>query len=126
MRVTKTIREYIENQVQKKYEERIAAVSKKYNSERKAIDDKCKEFVKEANEKMRDFISENYPNWIKDGANTTLIRHYEIYNEKATMSIRSEKDILNREIKNHITEIILTLELGGSKQELQDMLNKIN
>ena len=126
MRVTKTIREYIESQVQKKYEERIAELSKEYDKEVKAIDKKCKELIKGANESLRSFVSENYPNWIETVEEAYIRQYSSFINRKMSMDIREKRNLLNQEVKNHITEIILTLELGGSKKELEDMLNKIN
>lgn len=125
MRVTKTIREYIENQVKEKYQERIDAISKEYDEQRKAIDERGMELVEEANKMLKHFVSENYPNWIEEGVSVSLARFYSAYHERMQSEIRKEKYVLNNEIKNHVSEIILTLELGGSKKELQDMLDKI-
>lgn len=125
MRVTKTIREHIENQVKGKYAERIAAVSKDYEEEKRVIQEKCEQLVKESNEKIKDFISENYPHWTKDVAKIEPIRYYCLENLVMYADIRSEKSILNSKVKEHIMNIILTLELGGSKKELEDMLNNI-
>lgn len=125
MRITKTIREYIESQVKEKYQERIDVISKEYDEQRKAIDERGMELVEEANKMLKHFVSENYPNWIEEGVSVSLARFYSAYHEKMQSEIRKQRHLLNKEIEGHIKDIILTLELGGSKKELLDMLEKI-
>lgn len=129
MRVTKIVREYIEESVGKAMSEKSTA-EKEYEAFTNdlhqfinQIDDEVEHMVAEAIENYR--MTHNIPDDVKiRKSDYTLIRYEDwgsaIRNEASAM--RKKRD----EAKERaVKDIIITLELGGTKVDLDAMLGKV-
>ena len=125
MRVTNTIKEYIKKQVRAKYEARRKAITRGYYSEQEIINAKLKELSSAANAEAMAFLAENYPDWAKTCGDRGLISYGGVSNSPKWNKVYAEENKLTHEIDEHIEEIIIALELGGSRAELEEMLAKI-
>lgn len=135
MRVTKTIREYIEKEVAIRIAPKYAAEEAEANRQRTALqdffdtcfDDAMVAFNKsfDANfAKVADFAEDERTD--KNAALTMYTnRMASIKNRMELNSVHQWERRRNAEIKKLVDEIIVSLELGGTKAELMDMLNKI-
>lgn len=135
MRVTKTIREYIEKEVAIRIAPKYAVEEAEAKRQRTALqnffdtcfDDAMAAFNKsfDANfAKVADFAEDE-----RTDKNSALTMYT---NRMASIKDRFNEDSVhqwerrrNAEIKKLVDEIIVNLELGGTKAELMDMLNKI-
>ena len=129
MRVTKFVREYIEESVSKALSEKSTA-EKEYeafhNDLRQfidQIDDEVEHMIAEAIENYR--MAHNIPDDVKiKKSDYTLIR-YDDWNS----ALRNEAEAMRRkrnEAKERaVKDIIITLELGGTKADLDAMLSKV-
>lgn len=129
MRVTKIVREYIEESVSKAMSEKSTA-EKEYDAFHndirqfiEQVEDEVKNMVNEAIENYR--MTHNVPDDIKiTQTDYTLIHcgdwNSALRNEAAAMK-RKRETARERAVK----DIIVTLELGGTKADLDAMLNKV-
>ena len=129
MRVTKIVREYIEESVSKAMSEKSTA-EKEYDAFHndirqfiEQVEDEVKNMVNEAIENYR--MTHNVPDDIKiTQTDYTLIHcgdwNSALRNEAAAMK-RKRETARERAVK----DIIVTLELGGNKADLDAMLNKV-
>jgi hypothetical protein len=130
MKVTKLIREYVEEQVAKVYDAKVNPYSEQAESDRqmlKAFEEKLRTQQREAIEK---FISENElfeDGWggLKPKTVSTTVPGFTYTLTRAIIDEKKWKEE-NKKAKNaKVREIILTLELGANRQELNDMIAKL-
>ena len=136
MRVTKLIKEYVEEEVSK-------AFSNYKEEELKELKDKnteIKEYIDNINEKLRNEsqkiieeivqkfnIEDSYPD--NKYRNSLEVRYNPIeYNEYYTV-LRKEIDKIDQEKRNKINEtiknILIELELGATKKDLDQMIKNL-
>ena len=125
MRVTKLVREYIEREVSKKFNEKDLELKQTQESYEKAR----LQFEKEL-EKIRTKADAEVEKAIKSCG---YVGSREEYVEISTYSITNpyynelhqRKNKLAKIKKDKVNEILITLELGGTRSDLDDMLSKI-
>lgn len=128
MRVSKAVREYIEKQVCAKYP--------KSENELKA--EQVKELVNKANQEMIELMDKakkeisnqiiaKYGLTKEMGKQDSQYHEYRFYSYNSPIEIKANTDRENRRkaINEKIKNIIVTLELGGTKADLEKMLNEI-
>lgn len=135
MRVTKTIREYIEKEVRTRIQPKYAteeAEAKRRFAARDAFFDKCAKAAEEAFNAafeanfhdVSDFMED-----VREADNSPV----SFYNSRAAQipdrmqpdSVYQWQVRMGQEIKKITEEIVVELELGGTKAELMAMLEKI-
>ena len=135
MRVTKTIREYIEKEVRARIQPKYAAEdaeAKRRFAARDAFFDKCAKAAEEAFNtafeanfhEVSDFMED-----VRQAGNSPV----SFYSQRAAQiphagdrkSVYQWQYCMDEEIKKIATEIEVELELGGTKAELMAMLEKI-
>lgn len=129
MRVTKIVREYIEESVSKALSEKSTA-EKEYdafhNDIRQFIEKLEADVEQMATEAIENYcITHNIPDDVKiKQTNYTLVKcedwNSAIRNEASAMKKKRE-EAKERAVK----DIVITLELGGTKADLDAMLNKV-
>lgn len=131
MRMTKAIREYIADKITEKYQPYIDALAKKYDldADEKAIN-AIKNEVEEAAKKM---FTEKLAPYYEPADLKALMGGYSIYRpnrwgieERGKKEYHEEKDKLTAARDAAIKETIVTMDLGGTKEQLDEMLAKIN
>lgn len=132
MKVTKLIREYVEEQVSKVYDTKVNPYTQQADNDRQKLKAFEVKLRNQQRETINKFLSENElfeDNWCSGGfrkvecnTNIPCFSHYK------TQSIINEKKWIeeNKRAKNaKVREIIVSLELGATKQELNDMIAKL-
>ena len=129
MRVTKIVREYIEESVSKALTEKSTAEKEYeafYNDLHQfinQIDDEVEHMVAEAIENYR--MTHNIPDDVKiRKSDYTLIR-YDDWGSAIRNEAEAMKKKRNEAKARAVKDIILTLELGGTKADLDAMLSKV-
>lgn len=126
MRVTKLIREYVTEEVNKIYNPRINAVGADYMAEKDKLEEDIQKIIDEANEKVLQMMSElgyecsHYYNQEKVVVLRGSITNPEKYNQT-----NIEKTELKKARDNKIKDILINLELGATRAELDEMLKNI-
>ena len=135
MRVTKTIREYIEKEVRTRIQPKYAAEeaeAKRRCAARDAFFDKCIKAAEEAFNAAFDANFHDVSDFMEDvrEADNSPVSFYS--NLAAQFLDRTELDSvyqyqhrMNEEVRKITEEIVVELELGGTKAELMAMLEKI-
>lgn len=123
MRVTKIIKEYVEKRVKEIYAPKVKAISSEYYAEKKEIQQRIDNIVTKANADIN-AILEDTGFTVRYGDNV-ISGCKDICKENIEDFIKTETKLLNFEIYNKISEIIVTLELGGTKAELEEMLKNL-
>lgn len=131
MRVTKTIKEYIEKKVDEKISAKYEA--EKLEAERQIkIENEILEAASEAalkvftetiknaakNIEFLEIHEECFPNYYRSNAISIKDRCY-------VNSIHNWRTRKNKEVKEKVDDIIVALELGGTKADLDKMLSEI-
>lgn len=129
MRVTKLIREYVETEVSKAYVEKTPAekahdyMSKLIRDFRSRLTEEIKTMTDNAIAKFRE--EHNIPLDVKIASTDYTPFHYDDWSS----NIRKQSDKAREERldqrDNKIKDILLNLELGASRAELEVMLNQI-
>lgn len=128
MRVSKVVREYIEKEVGVKAEIKRQAVHETfsaYETECKIMQEKVKQAVKALNDELLSEVKNKGMSFRR--YNDRLV---EAFQDCIYPTMENEKKKAMREVsdweKNAVTEIILTLELGGTKADLERMLKELD
>ena len=135
MRVTKTIRDYIEKEVRARIQPKYAAEeaeAKRRFAARDAFFDKCAKAAEEAFNAafeanfhdVSDFMED-----VRDAVNPPVSfydsRAAQIHDRVQRNSVYQWQSRMNAEVNKIVEEIVVELELGGTKAELMAMLEKI-
>ena len=130
MRVTKTVKEYIEKcvreKVYKKYEAEEAE-AKRQNEEIDNFIENLEDTMKEYVEKHIKIFVEEHP-YAERSSNENLVVFYtpiNIADRHMKSSVHNWRRRADVEVNEKVTDIVVTLELGGTKADLDRMLSEI-
>ena len=133
MKVTKLIREYVAEQVaakypetedEKLYKEKLDKIENKVNELNNQIKQYALKLCKQANEDLGIDV------WADKNDKIHLTNCYCIiasgsYNSPYTINLRTLKNERNKKINDTIKNILVNLELGATKAELDEMLKNL-
>ena len=135
MRVTKTVREYIEKcvreKVYKKYEEeRVIAENESHilNAFWEALGDEIEAIAQERVAKFieeNDFVEMAEARYTSSDITSCHSNRVTIKNKVYEASVHNWRRRANVEVDEKVTDIIVNLELGGTKADLDRMLSEI-
>lgn len=126
MRVTKIIREYVEETVNGIYDPIIENCSKDYSEKKNEVEDILEKMVDEFNAAAKKVIKEHgftIDSW--NGEEKHIINYTCNFGKKEYGSIIDKRNELRDEKRRKIQDILVNLELGGTKAELDEMLKNI-
>lgn len=132
MRVTKTVKEYIEREVRARVMPRYAAEKAEADRQISAKEVFCEGCAQAAKEAWDRYYEEHYTE-IADFCDKSD-RRPTFYNSGSvsirdsvyTSSVHRWQSRFNQECQKIVNEIVVELELGGTKKELMEMLSKIS
>ena len=125
MRVTKLVREYVTKEVSKVYDEPIENATKEYRKEVAVIDSQLKTILDEANEKAKTILAKFKGYEVKYNEGKPFSRSGSVFNFDKWNNGQIKANELRQEKLNKIDDILITLELGGTKAELEEMIKNI-
>ena len=126
MRVTKIIRDYVEETVNGIYNPIIENCSKDYSGKKNEVEDILEKMVDEFNTAAKKVIKEHgftVDSW--NGEEKHIIGYTCNFGKKEYESIADKRNELRDEKRRKIQDILVNLELGGTKAELDEMLKNI-
>lgn len=126
MRVTRLIREYVEETINGIYEPLIKNCDGDYYEKKKEVETILEKLADEFDTAAKKIIKENgfsIDSW--DDREKTIITYTCNFGNKEYMPILEKRRKLRDEKKQKIQDILVNLELGGTKAELDEMLKKI-
>lgn len=129
MRVTKLIREYVEDSVREVYAPKINACGADYRKKTDEVNTILTKMADEFNAVAKEVIKESGLSvdieYGTEDKEVTIVSYRSRFGNKEYAAVAKEIDALVCERNEKIREILLTLELGGTKAELDEMLKKI-
>ena len=135
MRVTKTVKEYIEKcvreKIYKKYEEEKAIAENEshiVNAFWEALGDEIEAIAQERVAKFieeNDFVEMTEARYTSSNITSCHSNRVTIKNKVYETSVHNWRRRANAEVDEKVTDIIVTLELGGTKADLDRMLSEI-
>ena len=130
MRVTRLIREYVEKKVKENYPKTVAElVYEEHNNNISDAITEANEKVYEYAKKLAEELNEKYG--FPADSNLKACDHYNSitnkydYDSEIYQAFRKARDERQKKIAEKIEEILLTLELGGTKADLDEMLKNV-
>ena len=125
MRVTKAIREYVEKKVFDEYDKAKERLRENYEARRKEAKEEIEAILEDdVIERINAVLGYYGMEQIK--AEDTFYRVYvSIQNRKDETEINKKRQEIWYEARDKVTEILATLELGGTKEDLDKMLSEI-
>lgn len=126
MRVTKIIKEYVEETVNGIYDPIIRNCSKDYSIKKNEVEDILEKMVDEFNVAAKKVIKEHgftIDSW--NGEEKHIINYTCNFGKKEFESVADKRNELRDEKRRKIQDILVNLELGGTKAELDEMLKNI-
>lgn len=128
MRVTKLIRDYVESSVKEMYAPKIDACGADYKKKMDEVNKALAKMTEEFNSTAKEMIKKNGLSInIRYGTEeeSRIISYTTNFGNKEYAPINEKRRKLIVERDEKIKEILLTLELGGTKAELDEMLKNI-
>ena len=129
MRVTKIIREYVEETVNGIYDPIIRDCSKDYSEKKNEVEEILEKMVNELDAAAKKMIREHgftINSYGGDGGEERHIIDYTSnFGDKELKSVADKRNELRDEKRRKIQDILVNLELGGTKAELDEMLKNI-
>ena len=126
MRVTKIIREYVEETVNGIYNPIINNCSKGYSEKKNELEDILEKMADEFDAAAKKIIKEHgftINSW--NGEEKHIVSYTCNFGEKEYRPILEERRKLRDEKAQKIQDILVNLELGGTKAELDEMLRAL-
>ena len=124
MRVTKLIREYVEKSVKAVYEPKIEAIGVEYQERKKALNKQLDDLVEQADASAKKMIADA-------GFELRYNRDYfvqsygSVYIKKLEDENNAKRNALHAEMREKINDILLNLELGATRAELDEMIKNL-
>ena len=125
MRVTKTIKTYIERRVNEVYDPKIDAVWVEYRAKREYLEGLLDSLLEKVNADARDTLADTGFSIARWGCEQ-LFSRYGIDDKEWKDSLYQKERELKKERDGVIENIVLALELGGNREELEKMLGELN
>ena len=126
MRVTKIIREYVEETVNGIYDPIIGNCSNDYSKKKNEVEEILEKMVNEFDAAAKKVIKEHgftINSWY--GKEQHIIGYTCNFGDKEFKSVADKRNELRDEKRRKIQDILVNLELGGTKAELDEMLKNI-
>ena len=123
MKVSKTVQEYIAKKVREVYEPRLREVDLDYKVKKAEVEAKIQSATEQFKKNILDIVKDNCEQWNFE-PNIRYVDYFDIYihDQIAEQEYRNQKANIESERNAKIEEIIVTLELGGTKADLENML----
>ena len=132
MKVTKLIREYVEQTVSEKYDKQISPEEEVL----KALEKKLSDFHSEVNKQVEQLINNAIDMLIVDASIPEDVKKtisnkqpstisYRTYNTEIDCKARAKRKERDKARDEAIKNILLTLELGGTKADLDRMIAEL-
>lgn len=130
MKVTKLIREYVEKKVNESYPKSVAELvyeehNRKINDAITEANEKVYEYAKALAEELNAKYGFPADSSLRACDNYSSITNKYDYDSEIYQAYRKARDERQTKIETKIEEILITLELGGSKADLDEMLANI-
>lgn len=126
MRVTKVVKDYIEREINKKYQEKLNSIPNDYQEDYNKMIEEIRQYAEKCNEKAKD-IARKYDMLEEEDYDIIEYRTYHLGNSERQQKRRDIERELKKEKDDKIAQIIIDLELGEvNKKELNDVLNNIS
>lgn len=133
MRVSKTVKEYIEKEVRNKIYEKYAFEKETKEKQKDFLEEvrntarqeAFKAYIQTAREMTKDYVYIEINDNIEKEFYISDYNNIRISDSAYTNNIYNWESRANKEIKEKVEEIIVTLELGGNKEDLDRMLKEI-
>lgn len=126
MRVSKTVKDYIVKEVGKKYADKLKAIGAEYNAKEKEINDMIDEKMNEFEKELKTLIAEKSGSYeFKASYDYPILSCRLVSDREEKQNIRNKRKEMEIEIEEKYTNIILELELGGTKADLERMLSEL-
>lgn len=127
MRVTRAIREYVEEEISKKYHAVIDGICPEYRAQKDAVEQHVKEIMRDASREIKAYLDDcgyqYYTSWRCDDILRLDCTISKSDDEDRMRSLRSR---LNAEKEAKIKQVLFDLELGSTeKAQLKDVLDSI-
>lgn len=127
MKVTKTIREYIEKKVYEKamnsdsmlkLQRKAEEATNQIYADMKVIEEKYAPFIQE--------LADKYPSCVCEGLKPYVnIRGFDTWTLPENVAYREARAVMSKKVNEAVQEIIVEMELGGTKAELMEKLNAL-
>ena len=125
MKVTKAIRDYVEKRVYDEYEKAKKELRKDYEERVEKAKEEIKEIL-ESNVFVNINMILQYYGMEQIKAEDAFYRIYvSIQNKEEESELNEKRKEIYNSAKDKVTEILATLELGGTKEDLEKMLSEI-
>lgn len=123
MKVSKTVKEYIAKKVREAYAPHLREVDLDYKVKQAELEAQLKSATEQFKKDILDIVKDNSEQWNFE-PNIRYVDYYGIYvhDHIAEQEYRNQKANIESERDAKIEEIIVTLELGGTKADLENML----
>ena len=131
MRITKVVKEYIEERITEKvwpkYELEKIEAERQLEVKNKFFEELAEELEAIATERMEKFLAENpfLERTKRQNISTVYYDSVNIIDRHLLSSVHNWKTRAKEEISNKTRNIIVALELGGTKEDLERMINEI-
>ena len=124
MRVTKLIREYVEKSVNAVYEPKIKAIGVEYQVRKKILNKQLDDLVEQADASARKMIADAGFE-LRYNRNHFIQSCGDVFIKELEDENGAKRNALYAEMREKIDDILLNLELGATRAELDEMIKNL-
>lgn len=125
MRVTRAIREYVENEIKKKYQTKMNDIGKEYEIEREKVEEHIEKIRLTAEKEAQEYLDSVGYITGRYGKSTVFSTAY-VRNEEIEQELSTKRSKLRDSQEEKIKQVLFDLEMGDTqKAELKAVLDNI-
>ena len=124
MRVTKLIREYVEKNVNAVYEPKIKAIGGEYQERKETLNKQLDDLVEQADASAKKMIADAGFE-LRYNRDCFIQSYGSVCIKKLEDENNAKRNALHAEMREKINDILLNLELGATRAELDEMIKNL-
>ena len=124
MRVTKLIREYVEKNVNAVYEPKIKAIGVEYQERKETLNKQLDDLVEQADASAKKMIADAGFE-LRYNRDCFIQSYGSVCIKKLEDENNAKRNALHAEMREKINDILLNLELGATRAELDEMIKNL-
>ena len=124
MRVTKLIREYVEKSVNAVYEPKIKAIGVEYQERKETLNKQLDDLVEQADASAKKMIADAGFE-LRYNRDCFIQSYGSVCIKKLEDENNAKRNALHAEMREKINDILLNLELGATRAELDEMIKNL-
>jgi len=126
MRISKAIREYVEEEIYKKYNDAASEIGKEYYDEKKQVEEMVLEIMTEASKKAEEYLKDLGYMVMHGYRSDSIFSLNGSFSKPEENSINNKRNDMRSKARAKARQVLFDLEMGETtKQQLKEFLDNV-